>query len=409
MRDCAVTVSARGAGGEGVNHHGAFARDLIGRGYAPATIEDKLALLRAFERWLLRRRRGLYDLDERTIDVYVGRRPGSQRGHGRLTLREFLAHLRVQGMACSPARDGASPLEALVQRYERYLCAERGLCATTVHTQLRLARRFLSESVWEDGRSAPILTAADVSTHLRRHARAGSPGSAKLLVCVLRTLLRFLFQQGDTSTDLSAAVLTVRDWRLVTIPKFLSPHDVERVLAACPRDTPKGRRDRAILLLLARLGMRAGEVVGLELDDIDWRAGTLTVRGTKGLRQERLPLPADVGRALAQYLRRDRTPGGPRRVFLRMRAPRAGFAGPGAVTTLVGDALTRAGLHPAVRGAHLLRHSLATHMLRSGASLAEIGEVLRHRAASTTEIYAKVDLPGLRTVVHPWLPIGGGQ
>jgi len=251
------------------------------------------------------------------------------------------------------------------------------------------------------------LTAADVSTYLQEEVAKRSKPRAKHVVWVLRALLRYLFQEGYTR-DLSPAVLTVRDWRHSTIPKALAPADVERLLARCPRDTATDRRDRAILLLLARLGLRAGEVVALELDDIDWRAGTVRIRAKKGLRQEPLPLPVDVGEALATYLRRDRPATACRRVFLRVRAPRGGFHGAGGVTSVVQKALARADLHPARRGAHLLRHSLAVRLLGHGASFGEIGAVLRHRGAATTEIYAKVDLARLRTVVQPWPGETGG-
>jgi site-specific recombinase XerD len=228
------------------------------------------------------------------------------------------------------------------------------------------------------------------------------------MTTALRALCRFLFQTGEIAVDLSATVPTVPAWRLATLPRSLAADDVERLLTACDRQTPTGRRDYAILLLLARLGVRAGEVVALELDDLHWRTGEITIRGRKGLRHERFPLPEDVGDALATYVR-DRPPSETRRVFLCMRAPRRSFRGPGAVTTIVRRALARADLHPAVRGAHLLRHSLATQMLRHGASFVEIGAVLRHRAAGATEIYAKVDLESLRLVVQPWPDAGGVQ
>jgi site-specific recombinase XerD len=182
---------------------------------------------------------------------------------------------------------------------------------------------------------------------------------------------------------LAASVPTVANWRLATVPKYLTRQEVDRVLKACDRRTAVGRRDYAILLLLARLGLRAGEVVGLQLEDINWRAGDLLVRG-KGLLHDRMPLPPEVGQALASYLRRGR-PACP-----------------------VRRALARADLHPPLQGAHLLRHSLATSMLRSGATLREIAEILRHQAVQTTEIYAKVDFESLRSLAHPW-PMGGGQ
>jgi integrase/recombinase XerD len=191
------------------------------------------------------------------------------------------------------------------------------------------------------------------------------------------------------------------------VPKFLTSEEVERVIKACNRRMPTGRRDFAILLLLARLGLRAGEVVALQLEDINWRAGEILVRG-KGLLHDRMPLPADVGEALACYLRRDRPSCQTRRVFVCMKAPRRGFAGPSTLTTIVRRALDRADLHPEFKGAHLLRHSLATSMLRSGATMAEIGEVLRHRSPNTTEIYAKVDFDGLRSLAHSW-PLEGAQ
>jgi site-specific recombinase XerD len=301
-----------------------------------------------------------------------------------------------------------SPRAQLERRYEQYLRAERGLVPTTVQTYLGFFRQFLTEQRGETWSSLGTLSLSDIAVFVQRHARGGSPGRAQLMTTALRTLFRFLFQTGATAVDLSATVPTVPDWRLATLPRSLASDDVERLLTACDRQTPTGRRDDAVLLLLARLGLRAGEVVTLELDDLHWRTGEITIRGKKGLRHDRFPLPADVGTAVAASLR-DRGPGETRRVFLCRRAPRRSFAGPGAVTTIVRRALRRADLHPPVRGAHLLRHSLATQMLRHGASFAEIGQVLRHRLASTTEIYAKVDLGSLRTVVQPWPATGGAR
>jgi len=228
------------------------------------------------------------------------------------------------------------------------------------------------------------------------------------MATAFRSFFRFLFQNGELQANLAAAVPAIADWRLSTVPKYLLPKEVDRVLAGCDRQTSTGRRDFAILLLLARLGLRAGEVVALQLDDIDWRAGEILVRG-KGLLHDRMPLPVDVGEALTSYLRTDRPPCKTRRVFVCMKAPRSGFAGPSTLTTIVRRALDRADLHPAMRGAHVLRHSLATTMLRSGASMTEIGEILRHRTPNTTEIYAKLDFDGLRSLAHPWPSVGCGR
>lgn len=228
------------------------------------------------------------------------------------------------------------------------------------------------------------------------------------MVTALRSFFRFLLRTGDVEIDLSSCVLSVAQGRGSSIPRFIGQEEVERLLRACDPESRVGRRDYAILLLLARLGLRASEVLALELSDVDWRAGEITVPG-KGKTRERLPLPQDVGEALAAYLRRDRPPCSPRRVFTCMRAPHRGFANPSTVSTIVMRALERAELRPPVRGAHLLRHSLATGMLRRGASLREIGQVLRHRSQNATEVYAKVDFAALRSVAQPWPRRGGGR
>jgi site-specific recombinase XerD len=348
-------------------------------------------------------------LDEGVVEAFL-RAPHGRRLRGRApTLGHLLMHLRTQGAVAARAPVVDESLRAqLERRYQQYLSAERGLAPTTVQTYLGFCRQFLTEQRGETWSSVGPLSASDVAAFVQRHARAASPGRAQLMTTALRAMFRFLFEVGELAIDLGVAVPTVPDWRLATLPRSLTPEHVERLLSAGDRQTPTGRRDYAILLLLARLGLRAGEVVALELDDLHWRTGEITVRGKKGLRHDRFPLPRDVGAALARYLR-ERPRSVTRRVFLCMRAPRRSFRGPGAVTTIVRRALARADLHPPVRGAHLLRHSLATQMLRHGASLREIGEVLRHRAASTTEIYAKVDLGSLRGVVQPWPDTGGAR
>ena len=300
------------------------------------------------------------------------------------------------------------PTARLLSQYEEYLRAERGLAPASVVAYLPYVRRFVDERFGEQPLRLWKLGPRDVSSFIVRYAHSMSPGRAKLMVTALRSFLRFLFQRGQIEANLAEAVPTVADWRLSTIPKYLSVEEIEGLLDACDQSTRTGRRDYAILVLLARLGLRAGEVVALELDDIDWRAGEIVVRG-KGLLHDRLPLLPAVGEALAAYLRWDRPPVSTRRVFVRMRAPLRGFAGPSTVSTIVRRALDRAGLNPPLKGAHLLRHSLATAMLRSGASMAEIGEILRHRSPNTTEIYAKIDFAGLSSLAQPWPVAGGGR
>lgn len=392
-------------------HVTAFVEHLGGLGYAQATIREQRQVVDAFGRWMGRRRLTVADLDERVVAAFVdARQPRRRTQRARATLRRLLTYFRAEGVIGPlPAIVDDSLLTQLAGRYQRYLCAERGLAATTVQTYLGFFSQFLSERLEPAATSVRSLRACDVAAFVCRHARAASPGRAKMMVSALRAMFRFFFQHGELDVDFSVVVPTVPDWRLASIPRSISPQEIERLIAACDAETATGRRDRAIIVLLARLGLRAGEVVALELDDLHWRTGEIMIRGKKGLRQDRFPLPVEVGAALAAYLRRDRAPGVTRRVFLSMRAPLRGFAGPGAVTTIVRRALSRADLHPPVRGAHLLRHSLATQMLRHGASFGEIGQVLRHRGASSTEIYAKVDVDALRSVAQPWPETGGAQ
>ncbi|PYX86729.1 MAG: integrase, partial [Acidobacteria bacterium] len=300
-----------------------------------------------------------------------------------------------------------SPLAHILNRYETHLRTERGLVAHTILEYQSFVRKFLLKRF----RGQPLLLkavkASDISDFVLRHTGGMSVKSAQLMTTAFRSFFRFLFHKGELQTDLAGSVPTVANWRLSTVPKYLTPQEVERVLKACDRRTAVGRRDYAILLLLARLGLRAGEVFGLQLEDINWRAGEILIRG-KGMLHDRMPLPADVGEALASYLRQDRPACPTRRVFVCTRAPRRSFVRSCTVSTIVRRALVRAGLDPPAKGAHLFRHSLATSLLRSGATIEEIGEVLRHRDPSTTEIYAKVDFDGLRSLAHPW-PIGGAQ
>jgi site-specific recombinase XerD len=221
------------------------------------------------------------------------------------------------------------------------------------------------------------------------------------MASALRSFLGFLYQHGELATNLAASVPTVASWSLSGLPQFLEPGQVKKLLSSCDSTRPTGMRNYAILLLLARLGLRAGEVVKLSLDDIDWEDGELLIRG-KSAQEGRWPLLRDVGQALARYLEERRACPGCRHVFVRMAAPRRGFASSAAISTIVRRTLVRAQLHPEHRGAHLLRHSLATKMLRRGASLTQIGQVLGHQLAQTTEIYAKVDLTALRALAQPW-------
>lgn len=391
-------------------HLDSFIATVSQLGYARSTVRERLWLLGDLARWLQREGLALGDLHEQVVSHFLkGRQSkGRLRRSDSRTVRHFLEHLRQKGAVRSPGpTTDESPLATLQHRYANYLQKERGLAPVTVTRYWPFVRRLLVERFGDTTIGLRELAPADVSRFLLRHARSGSPRVARLMVTALRSFFRFLFLRGETESDLAGAVPAVPQWRLAELPKHLSPAEVEQVVRACQRDTPVARRDHAIILLLARLGLRASEVIALQFEDVDWRAGVLKVRG-KGCHHDRLPLPADVGAAMAIYLRQHRPHCRTRRLFVRTRAPHRGFANPSSISTIVCRALTRAGLQPAFKGAHVLRHSLATGMLRAGASLDEIGEVLRHRAANSTEIYAKVDVHGLRTLALPW-PTKGGE
>jgi len=394
------------------SHVDSFAAHLATCGYAATTVRSQLRLLGHFSEWLTRRRCDIRELNDELVGTFVKdckRRGRLRRGHA-ATLHQFLTHLRARGEVASPApMVDESPLGQLQRHYEQYLTAERGLAPVTVLKYVDVLRWFLTDRFGNGPLELGALDVSTITTFVIRHARTTSPGCAKGMVTALRSICHFLLQRGVIDRDLAAGVPRMPDWRLATIPKYLSPEEVARLLQACDLQAAVGRRDHAILLLLARLGLRAGEILALELDDIQWRTGEILVRSSKRLPQDRLPLLTEVGEALATYIRRDRPSHRTRRVFLCLKAPRRGFSHPSTVSTIVQRALARAGLSPALKGAHLLRHSLATRMLRQGASLPEIGLVLRHRAVQTTEIYAKVDLAGLRTLAQPWPLTGGAQ
>jgi site-specific recombinase XerD len=297
-----------------------------------------------------------------------------------------------------------------LQRYEDYLRRDRGLSINSVQVYVPFVRDFLSTQTIQAGcLSQDAIDTLKIRSFLVAQTKDRSGEYTRLLATSLRSFFRFLFFTGETARDLSSSVPMVRKYRMSAPPSFLSPEQTESVLAATDRSISSGRRDYTVLLLLARLGLRAGEVASLELDDIHWRAGEIVIRG-KGRMVDHLPLVSDVGEALAAYVRDDRGVSSSRQVFLRTWAPRVGLTGPAAVGHIVRLALTRAGIRRSGRGAaHLFRHGLATKMIRHGASLTEIAEVLRHRSQNTTAIYSHLSLEALRAVAQPWPAMGGAR
>jgi integrase/recombinase XerD len=295
----------------------------------------------------------------------------------------------------------ASPAAVLLAGFRSWLVAERGLSAETVRGYCNQASTFLASLPEPVDSSVQQLDSGRVTSFMVGHCQGRNTWSAKAMATSLRALLRYLHVCGHTPTGLVGAVPGVAGWRLASLPRGLDAAVVARLLGSCDRATVVGRRDYAILLVLARLGLRGGEVAGLELGDIDWRSGEVTVRG-KAERVDRLPLPVDVGEAIVAYLADGRPACAARSVFCTVRAPYRPLT-PAAIRQVMGWACRRAGL-PRV-GAHRLRHTLATDMLRAGASLPEVGQVLRHRSDLSTAIYAKVDENALRPLARPW-PMG---
>jgi integrase/recombinase XerD len=377
------------------------------RQYSCWSVADRLYQFDQLSRWLAREGFAVGDLTGGRAERFAQ----SRRAAGVVSWSsprsvslplEFLRGLGAVPPPASVRPDGQ--LEVLLADYGSYLSAERGLCDHTVFdAYVPAARLFLSSGVpgGVNGPDLGRLAAGDVSAFLARECPRRSVSGARDLVCALRSLLRYLHLAGLIGAPLVWAVPSVADLRDRTLPRGLDPAAVRRLLASCDRRRLIGRRDFAILLLLTRLGLRAGEVAAILVNDIDWRAGMLLVHG-KGSREDLLPLPVDVGEAIVSYLRR-RPRCACRAVFLRVTAPRQGIDRC-TVAWVVRAACDRAGL-PRV-GAHRLRHTAATQMLRGGASLPEIGQVLRHREQKTTAIYAKVDHTALRPLARPW-PVDG--
>lgn len=396
------SVLLKQAGGPLHSYIPDFTDSLANRGYSKECIAYKFRLVRAFDQWMRQRQIKVEGFTEKRIEEFIrhrAKRYSKQRGDA-ATLRSLLKQLQETNVVSSvPPK--ISALDHLQLRFAQYLTEQRGLRPKSVRQYLFHTRRFLLERFADGPLSLSELNAQDIVRCILRQARTISPHAARCMAKALRSLLRFLQQSGEIATDLAARVPSVANWNLSGLPKYLLPLQVKLVLRKSSQDDPIVRRDRVILLLLARLGLRAVEIVDMRLDDIDWDAGELTVRG-KGGRLDKLPLPKDVGRALAHYLKQLRPPCTCRKVFIRSAALHEGLADSAAVDIVVQRALRRAGISPPNRGAHLFRHSLATQMLRNGASMSEIAKVLRHQSESSTAIYAKVDLLALRSIAQSW-------
>lgn len=389
-----------------------FLEQLRAARYAEKTVCRKKAIAAEFAQWAQQHLIVADNLSSNTTAHFVARLPERARTRvalERATLGLFLRHLYTRGRLERPsAEETASGSDRYLRGYEEYLRRDRGLTENSLRVYVPFIRVFLNAQAMPAGfLTSEALETLKIQSFLLAQTKDRSGEYKRLLATSLRSFFRFLFFAGETTRDLSSSVPMVRKFRLSVPPSFLAPEQTEMVLAELDRTTSTGRRDYAVLLLLARLGLRAGEVVSLELDDIRWRSGEIVIRG-KGRMLDHLPLVSDVGEALASYIRDDRGVSSSRRVFLRTWAPRIGLTGPAAVGHIVRRALARAGIRRSGRGAaHLFRHGLGTKMIRHGASISEIAEVLRHRSQSTTTTYTQVSFEALRTVAQPWPVMGG--
>ena len=367
-------------------HLASFAALLAQQRYCRVTGWNKLRLVAALSQWMVQTKLPLKDLNERRVAKFLGWRWRHYVYHSgdKCTPALLLQHLRQLDVIPPPTPVPLTPIDVMERAYGQYLRQERSFMSGSVGQYLTAARRF------RDGKiRLKELHTKDVSDFILKDSGIRGRRSAQLMTSVLRSFLNYLFQEGKTATNLAAAIPATAGGRLSELPRYLEAAEVEKLLRSCDRRQNVGRRDYAVLVLLARLGLRASEVANLELDDISWENGELVIRG-KGNRVDRMPLLQEVGKAVADYLKRGRPRCSTRRVFVHCKAPYAGFSSPpNAVSGVVNRALARAGLNPLNHGAHLLRHSLATNLLRSGASLAQIGQVLRHQQMSSLRFTQK--------------------
>lgn len=374
------------------------------QGYAPASLKASMRLVKDFATWLDQREIDGSSIEPSHVIEYLDDRwlHRRRRRGDAFTLHEFFRLVSVRGAVAAEVPTSTAPTLRVRQEFEQYLLRDRGLAAATIRLYGDAVGRFLEHAFGNGEVRLGEITAADVIRFVQvdaarlRHAKR-----AKVMTSALRSFLQYGRYRGDIHSDLHTSVPTVANWSIAGLPRTISASQVQSLLARCDRRTATGRRDYAVLLLLARLGLRASEVVQLRLDDLDWDEGAIRIRGP-AQRCDRLPMPADVGAALVDYLQDGRPACPARNVFIRSRAPCRELLGPSAVSCIVFRALRRAGIESPFKGAHLLRHSLATQMLGNGASLSEIGEILRHRNPQTTTIYAKVDLASLHALALPW-------
>ncbi len=380
-----------------------FCARLLTEGHCQQSAWRNIRVVDDFGWWLTRKGIVVEDVEEEIVDRYMAFRARYRHPFlsDRPALNRFLAVLRELKVIEPQRPCHLSAREQIIEDFQRHLREQGGFAPRTIITHLPTLRRFLVERCKSVKKGIPKLVAADIVNFVAHHAPHQSTRSTQRMCWTLRSFLRYLRYKDLIQIDLASAVPPVRTWRFASLPRYLTPREVQKVLDTIDRGSSPGRRDYAILLLLARLGLRANEITTLCLQDIDWHSGLLTIRG-KGRQRAQMPLPSEVGAAICDYLQHGRPRSDSRRVFLRDLAPHIGFASAATVTMIARVSLERAGVETPRKGAHVFRHTLATRMLRSGASLTQIGQVLRHRSHDSTRIYAKVDLEALRSLAVRW-------
>jgi site-specific recombinase XerD len=371
-------------------------------GYSELTIEIKTRLVRQLNQWLYQKKLQIEDLNEECINAFF---KDYHKCHVKISdriysVRDFVNWLYEENIICRPkVVKSVSKFDQILNEYACYLQNERGLARVTVEGYITIVGNFLSHRFGMDKINFRKLNPADIRAYIFEQRKIYSLSRIQLVTTGLRSFFNYLRLNGDIKTDLAASVLTIADRSKSELPKYISTDDVNKLLLSCNQAKPSGIRNYAILILMARLGLRAKEISSITLDDINWEAGIITIRGKGGYHDE-LPLPKDVGRAIVAYLKKVRPKCDIRGLFVSSRAPIKILTK--GIPTIVKRACQRAGLSPPSQGAHLLRHSLATRMLREGSTMTEIANILRHRSPTTTETYAKVDIQSLGKLARPW-------
>ena len=409
---------ARNPGGERADetgwpwaHRHTFLERIAAQGYAPSTVHEYRKIASRFCEAIEKRALRVGDLDSATTELLrhavLSGITGNAQTYARFCLGRFIDHLIEAGVATAtqPPSKKLTALDCLREEYETYLRRQRGLAESTIDNCTRYMQRFLAFRFGDKLGDLNAITPDDIVAFLSKLKAGSLPRRYKALPSHLRSLFKFLFWSGKTKCNLANSLPRVAQTNSDNLPRYLSPEEVRRLIEAVRTNDAIGRRNYAMLLLMARLGLRAPEVIAIQLDDIDWRAGEILIRG-KGKLHDRMPLPADAGEAIVEYIRNERK-GDSRTLFVSAKTPHPPFKDAQILNTLLRDAFDRTRLKPPQKyvGSHLLRHSLATDMLHKGASLDEIGDVLRHRSRMTTTIYAKYDIDALRSIARRW-PVG---